>query len=347
MEHTGQRTVSQQEAEHYAASMNVQWFETSAKDNTNVDRIFTDLVEQFVGNLSNRNTGTSKSGSGSGSTDSRMDSVDLEFVVFGAYQTGKHALTEQWVEYHGPSRPEQSVYHKQISSKEGESLNITVKVMDIDHILTDNAVLDTADGLIAVCDVTQKRSFDRVASVVDALRKLDCYHYTKPIVVAAHKSDTDKSQRVMDPMDIATFVSGLGVNGFMETSILNQYDDNGMESGNMSGNGTMNGINRLFNSVIASIRGYCDMESGEKIKDLQQHSAAAWCMALSVDHRFLYSGSHDGTVRVWDIESGTLLAIYANSTRQIFKVFYLRFCNFVVCVLGIFGSVFGGKFKRF
>ena len=95
----------------------------------------------------------------------------------------------------------------------------------------------------------------------------------------------------------------LGINGFMQTSVVESVN-----------------VDEIFDSVIACIRGYSTVSSMEKIKNVYQHSAAAWCMSLSVDHKYLYSGSHDGTIRAWDVQTGTQLAVFTGATKQIYKV---------------------------
>eukprot|EP01083_Nonionella_stella_P167817 565011_1 len=75
-----------------------------------------------------------------------------------------------------------------------------------------------------------------------------------------------------------------------------------------------------INRIIASIRGYSTPTSLTKIKNIYQHSAAVWCMEQSGNGDYLYSGSMDGTVRIWDIQSSVCVAILLYHTEQIYKL---------------------------
>lgn len=45
-------------------------------------------------------------------------------------------------------------------------------------------------------------------------------------------------------------------------------------------------------------------ESGEKLSILDKHTRAVYCLAFSQDGKILASGSLDGTVRLWDVQTG-------------------------------------------
>jgi len=56
------------------------------------------------------------------------------------------------------------------------------------------------------------------------------------------------------------------------------------------------------------------------IRTLPGHSEAVWALAFSPDHRILASGSVDRTIRLWDLETGSLLATLNGHDRQVYAV---------------------------
>ena len=46
-----------------------------------------------------------------------------------------------------------------------------------------------------------------------------------------------------------------------------------------------------------------DAITGEMLARLEGHTNSAWCFAASKDAQLLISGSWDGTVRYWDLQS--------------------------------------------
>jgi WD40 repeat protein len=53
-----------------------------------------------------------------------------------------------------------------------------------------------------------------------------------------------------------------------------------------------------------------DLESGEKIRTLEDHTGAVTCIAVSSDGRRLFTGSADGTVRSYNMKNGSPLRTF-------------------------------------
>eukprot|EP01083_Nonionella_stella_P129839 393996_1 len=320
-----ERQVAYQEAADYAKSQGLLFFETSAKERINIDRMFDALAEQYAEKRIKKNMHNS-----AGSSAMTNKRIAITLSVFGSYKTGKNALIQRWVE----DSIRRKTYHKEIETNEAPPkaetansggnrtkidnailgyatyIDVTVNVYDYQTLLRDEAIIEGSDGFIIVCDVSRKRSFEQIASSIHKIRSKPGYDYLKPMVVAANKCDISEKDRVYFENDINEFVMELGLNGFMQTSAIQNMN-----------------VANVFESVIASIRGYTTVSSFEKIKNVHQHSAAAWCMALSVDHKYLYSGSHDGTIRAWDVQNGQQLAIFTTTTKQIYKVQEIKLMN--------------------
>ncbi len=62
---------------------------------------------------------------------------------------------------------------------------------------------------------------------------------------------------------------------------------------------------RTSNAIVVYDTRTCD-----KVKLLVGHTQAVRCLAFSPDSQFLFSGSDDGTVRVWDVAASTLVREY-------------------------------------
>jgi WD40 repeat protein len=60
--------------------------------------------------------------------------------------------------------------------------------------------------------------------------------------------------------------------------------------------------------------------NGERLKKLAGHTATVTAVALSPDGRIATSGSLDGSVRIWDLESGTTLRVLTGHTKGILSV---------------------------
>jgi WD40 repeat protein len=54
-----------------------------------------------------------------------------------------------------------------------------------------------------------------------------------------------------------------------------------------------------------------DAETGRELRRVDGHTQEVQCVAVSADSRLVVSGSHDGTVRVWDAETGKPQRIFA------------------------------------
>lgn len=317
-----QRQVTQQQARSYAESQNLVWFETSAKDNINIEKIFVNLALQYA----EKRIGGNKGDGNEKLNDFGNKSIDITLAVIGSYKTGKNSLVQAY-DHKYKSYFKKGSYWKQIDTNEvkpkpltansganrqkidnsvlgyAQKINVTLNVYDYQSILRQKEIIRQSDGFIIVCDVMRKRSFEQVSSTIHSMRSVDGFNYLKPIVIAANKCDVADNEREYFEDDINRFVAELGINGFLQTSVINNIN-----------------VNELFDSVIACIRAYSTNSSMEKIKNVYQHSAAAWCMSLSVDSKYLYLGSHDGTIRAWDIESGTQLAVFTGATKQIYKI---------------------------
>ncbi|NEQ11998.1 MAG: hypothetical protein F6K37_40910, partial [Moorea sp. SIO4E2] len=51
--------------------------------------------------------------------------------------------------------------------------------------------------------------------------------------------------------------------------------------------------------------------------ELTGHTGAIFSLAISPDNRILASGSHDGTIKLWDISTGTLVTTLNGHTGPI------------------------------
>ncbi|VFN03096.1 MAG: WD domain-containing protein, G-beta repeat-containing protein, partial [Candidatus Kentron sp. G] len=70
------------------------------------------------------------------------------------------------------------------------------------------------------------------------------------------------------------------------------------------------------NASRNSITAY-EVASGNKLHDFTGHTGVVWAVAPSPDGRFLVSGSHDQTVRLWEIETGKpLLTLFPASDGE-------------------------------
>jgi WD40 repeat protein len=63
-----------------------------------------------------------------------------------------------------------------------------------------------------------------------------------------------------------------------------------------------------------------DANTGEKLLNLDGHTAPVESVAFSPDGRYALSGSRDLSVRLWDTETGTLLAGFIGHTDTVWKV---------------------------
>ncbi len=50
-----------------------------------------------------------------------------------------------------------------------------------------------------------------------------------------------------------------------------------------------------------------NIENGKKVNDFIGHTSDVWALSVSPDNRWLFSGSADQTIKIWDISSGSLL----------------------------------------
>jgi len=53
---------------------------------------------------------------------------------------------------------------------------------------------------------------------------------------------------------------------------------------------------------------------------LQSHTEPIWSLSWSPDGRYIASGSHDGSVRVWDVGTGNNVFTYHDYEAQIAAV---------------------------
>jgi WD40 repeat protein len=50
-----------------------------------------------------------------------------------------------------------------------------------------------------------------------------------------------------------------------------------------------------------------DLDTGEKLRQFERHTAPITSLVFSADGRYLLSGSHDGTLRLWRLAKQSTL----------------------------------------
>jgi WD40 repeat protein len=92
-------------------------------------------------------------------------------------------------------------------------------------------------------------------------------------------------------------------------------------------------ISVLFSNVFAdTIR--------EPIRTFYVHTSSAYSVAFSPDGRYALSGSHDGTLKLWDVNSGAEIRTFAMHTDSVVSVAFFpdgRYC----LAVGITRSSYG------
>lgn len=58
------------------------------------------------------------------------------------------------------------------------------------------------------------------------------------------------------------------------------------------------------------------LESGERLTLLSGHSAEVWAVRFSPDGNYVATGSHDGTIRIWDPDAG-VTTLVLNAGRPV------------------------------
>lgn len=68
-----------------------------------------------------------------------------------------------------------------------------------------------------------------------------------------------------------------------------------------------------------------NLTSGKQIgKDWRDGDSDVWTIALSPDEKKVVSGSEDGGVRLWDIDTGKLIAKWTGHTNTVVSVCWSR-----------------------
>eukprot|EP01084_Bolivina_argentea_P052552 96532_1 len=258
------------------------------------------------------------------------DTMTIKIAMIGAYNIGKGSLAEKYTNDYNIGKLENKYFKEVITNEQPfkppepklgadntEKFNnecmgfisvvdVVIDVININELEVFG--IGNYDAYVFVCDATDIQSLNKVFDVVDLVRNDDDYMYNKPMIIAGNKYDLIRNEQdkysIKYDMNINAIKYGLNV---IETTSFEDF----IECRN---------VYKLFNSLIASIRGYNDINSLQKVANIYQHSGAVRCMCLSIDNKYLFTGSDDGTVRCWDIMTGCQLNIFCAHNNQIFNV---------------------------
>ena len=63
-----------------------------------------------------------------------------------------------------------------------------------------------------------------------------------------------------------------------------------------------------------------DLDAGQRLRTMRQHTVTVWSVAITADGRRGFSGSSDKTVKIWDLETGTCLGTLEGHTSEVASV---------------------------
>eukprot|EP01083_Nonionella_stella_P147844 467083_1 len=254
------------------------------------------------------------------------NTMQIKIAMVGGHHVGKRSLALKYTDDHDKNK-----YMKQMQTNEEpfkppepklgadntEKFNNEcmgfVSSIDIEiDVMNTNEMIDVGryDAYVFVYDINRKESLTEIYHTIDLVKNHEDYTYRKPILIAANKWDlvtmqsTDNQYQFQNSMRNVAMDYGVTV---IETSSFEDFK-------------AFENVERLFDTLIASIRGYNDPHSMQKVANIYQHSGAVRSMCLSSENAHLYTGSDDGTVRVWDVMNGYQLGIYCAHHNQVFNV---------------------------